>query len=67
MRMGLPFAPSAGLKGKVSDMSATWHVMEIDMRNALGGRVVVVTCLKRELTCIADDLGRCTYCNEVAV
>jgi hypothetical protein len=48
-------------------MSATWHVMEMDMRNAVGGRVVVVTCLKRELTCIADDLGRCTYCNEVAL
>jgi hypothetical protein len=48
-------------------MSATWHVMEMDMRNAVGDRVVVVTCLKRELTCIADEYGRCAYCNEVAV
>lgn len=48
-------------------MITNGHVMEMDMRNAVGGRVVVVTCLKRELTCIADDLGRCTYCNEVAV
>lgn len=46
-------------------MSANGHVIEMDMRNAVGFHVVVVTCLKRELTCIADDLGRCTYCNEV--
>lgn len=43
------------------------HVIEMSIGNYIGDRVVVVTCLKRELTCIADDLGRCTYCNEVAV
>ena len=42
------------------------HVIEMDLRNNLGHREVVVTCIKRKLTCVSDDLGRCTYCNEVA-
>lgn len=41
------------------------HIVEADFRNELGQRVMVLTCEKYRLSCIADDRGRCTHCNEV--
>ena len=42
------------------------HLIEADFTSELGHRVLVITCTNRATTCIADDLGRCTLCNQVA-
>ena len=43
------------------------HVIEIDFKNELGQRVVVLTCMSYGLSNIADDLGRCAHCGSAAV
>lgn len=40
------------------------HIVEADFKSDLGHRVLVLTCVSRGLSCVADDRGRCTYCNE---
>lgn len=54
-----------------SDMSTktghATHVIEIDFKNELAQRVVVLTCMSYGLSNIADDLGRCAHCGSAAV
>lgn len=40
------------------------HIVEADFRSELGHRVLVLTCVERKTSGVADDLGRCIYCNE---
>lgn len=44
----------------------TTHIIEADFRSEMGHRVLVLTCLSRGASGVADDLGRCIYCNKGA-
>jgi hypothetical protein len=39
------------------------HLIEADFTSELGHQIVVITCVERGVSGIADDRGRCIYCN----
>jgi hypothetical protein len=38
------------------------HIIEADFRSEIGHRVLVLTCVSRGVSGVADDRGRCIYC-----